>query len=83
MLNLCKYKDLFGKPKTGIHKYRIYDFAILDILVTIIVAYGISWYLDTPFLLTLGLFFIFGIFVHRIFCVRTTVDKIVFPNIDE
>jgi len=83
MLNLCEYKNLFGELNTGIHSYRIYNFAVFDILITIIVGYFISRFLKTPFYLTLGLFFLFGIFIHRIFCVRTTVDKILFPNVDK
>ena len=83
MLNLCKYKEIFGKPNTGIHKYRLFNIAIADVLLTIIFAYGISWFFKTPFFLTLGLFFLLGIILHRLFCVRTTVDKILFPNIKE
>ena len=31
---LCKYKDLLGVPKKGIHKYRIFNIAIFDVLLT-------------------------------------------------
>jgi hypothetical protein len=27
--------------------------------------------------------FILGIILHRMFCVRTTVDRLVFPNVKE
>lgn len=80
MFNLCKYKDIFGKPNTGIHKYRIFNIAVLDVLVVIIFSYIISWIFRFPFLYTLGFMFILGIITHRIFCVRTTVDKLLFPN---
>jgi len=83
MLNLCKYKDMFGKPNTGLHKYRLFNIAIVDVLLTIIFAYGISWFYNVSFLYTLGILFLLGIFFHRIFCVRTTVDKLIFPNIDK
>ena len=83
MDNLSKYKDIFGKPNTGVHKYRIFNIAIVDVSFTIIVAYGISWFFKFPFLITLGLLFLLGIILHRLFSVRTTVDKILFPNIDE
>ena len=79
-MDLCKYKDLFGKLGTGIHSYRIYNIAYLDILVTIVVAYGLSKLFGTPFLYTLIAFFILGILIHRLLCVRTTVDKLLFPN---
>ena len=28
-IDLCKYKDLFGEPREGLRKYRIFDIAIL------------------------------------------------------
>ena len=83
MLNLCEYKNIFGKPNTGLHKYRFLKIAIVDLLLTILFAYGISWFYEYPFLPTLGIFFLIGIFVHRLFCVRTTLDKLLFPNVDE
>lgn len=83
MLNLCEYRDMFAKPNTGPHQYRIFNIAIVDVVLTILLAYGISWYFNYPFLPTLGILFLLGIFVHRLFCVRTTVDKLIFPNVDE
>jgi len=80
MQKLCKYKDIFGKPNTGAHKYRLFNVAIVDVLLTILLAYGISMFFKFPFLYTLGFLFIIGIFIHRIFCVRTTVDKLIFQN---
>jgi hypothetical protein len=80
MFGLCKYKDLFGKLNTGIHSYKIFNISVLDFGVTAIAAYFIAWFLGTPYLPTLGIFFLFGILVHRLFCVRTTIDKFLFPN---
>ena len=76
---LCKYKNLFGKVNKGIHSYRILNIAIVDVLLTIIGAYMI--HLFNPkykFIYTLIFLFILGIILHRIFCVRTTVDKLLF-----
>jgi hypothetical protein len=36
---LCKYKDMFGKPNTGVHKYRLFNIAVVDVLATIAVAF--------------------------------------------
>jgi uncharacterized membrane protein len=83
MIDLSKYKDMFGKPKTGAHKYRFLHVAIVDVILTIIGAYLISWYFDCSFLPTLGLLFLLGIILHRLFSVRTTLDKVIFPNINE
>ena len=73
MFSLCKYKDIFGKPNEGVHSYRILDIAIVDVIATIIIGSIFNFNLFNLFLL--------GIISHRIFCVRTTVDKILFPNL--
>lgn len=74
---------MFGKPNTGAHKYRFFNIAIIDVVLTIVLAYVISWFFEYPLLLTLGILFLLGILMHRFFCVRTTVDKFLFPNVDE
>lgn len=75
---LCKYKDVFGKPNTGAHRYRIADIAIVDVLATVVVAYFISRWLQYSFSYILVAMFALGIVAHRAFCVRTTVDKWLF-----
>jgi hypothetical protein len=80
MLDLCKYKDAFGKPNTGLRKYRIFDIAILDTAVVIVIGYFISWFFKWNLWYTLGSLFLLGIFAHKIFCVRTGVDKLLFPQ---
>jgi hypothetical protein len=78
MFNLCKYKDIFGKPNQGAHSYRIFNIAIVDVLLTILVAYILSIFTGYKFIYTLIFMFILGIISHRIFCVRTTIDKLLF-----
>ena len=78
-MNLCKYKNIFGVPGTGIHSYRIFNLAILDIIITIILGYIISILTKYKLSNTLIVLFLLGIIVHRIFCVRTTIDKLLFP----
>jgi hypothetical protein len=76
---LCQYKDILGKPGKGIHSYKIFNISIVDVLLTIIGAYII--YLFFPkinYFIILILFFILGIILHKIFCVRTTIDKYLF-----
>ena len=75
---LCKYKDILGKPNTGLHSYRIFNIAIVDVLLTIIAAFLISYFFKFNFLLTLFILFLIGIIAHRLFCVHTTVDKLLF-----
>lgn len=79
-MNLCKYKDVFGKPNEGLHQFRVFDIAIVDVLLTIFVAWVVSYFFKINFLYSLVGFFILGIICHRIFCVRTTVDKLLFSE---
>jgi len=80
-LSLCKYKDILGKVGQGIHSYRIFNIAIVDVLFTVLGAYII--YLFVPkypysFFYILSGLFLLGIILHRLFCVRTTIDKLLF-----
>jgi fatty acid desaturase len=77
--DLCKYKNLFGKPGEGLRKYRIFDIAIYDTAVVIIIGLLISYFTGYNIWLTLAILFISGIIAHRFFCVRTGVDKLLFP----
>ena len=77
-LSLCPYKYLFGEPNKGIHKYRLFDISIFDVIVTILIAFFFSEYFKINFYeITIALFLL-GIIIHRIFCIKTTVDKIIF-----
>jgi len=77
-MDLCKYKNIFGKPNEGIHSYRIFNLAIVDILATIFASFLISYFCKISFFYTCIFLFILGIILHRLFCVRTTIDKILF-----
>jgi hypothetical protein len=78
MSNLCKYKDIFGKPGEGAHSYRIFNVAIIDVVFTIIFAVILAKVFKWDIFRTIIGLFIIGIIMHRIFCVRTTVDKLIF-----
>jgi hypothetical protein len=78
MIDLCKYKDLLGKPQKGVHSFRILNIAVVDVLLTILGAFIISFLIKSNFYITLLVLFILGIIMHRLFCVRTTIDKLLF-----
>ena len=80
MWYFCKYKDILGKPKKGLHSYRVFDLAIVDILFTILLAKFIQYYIleECNFWVILIFTFITGVILHRIFCVRSTIDKLFF-----
>lgn len=75
----CKYKNLFGNLREGLHSYRIGKFAIFDIVTTLCLASIVKYiYPDTNIILILILLFIMGIIAHRVFCVRTPIDVMIF-----
>lgn len=73
-------KKAFGEPKKGVHSYRIFDIAYLDVLITMICAYFIQklFYPKTKYIKVLFFFVLSGIVLHRLFDIRTTVDKFIF-----
>jgi len=79
---LCQYNQILGKVEKGVHSYRIFNIAIVDVALTIIVGYVIYSITDKKYKLSniLIVLFLLGIFMHRIFCVRTTVDKLLFSK---
>jgi hypothetical protein len=80
MTGLCQYKDALGIPDKGIHSYRLFGVAIVDVIMTILGALIISFFFKYNFIYTLVFLFLLGICLHRLFCVRTTVDKLLFPS---
>lgn len=88
-MSLCKYKNIFGEPNTGIHSIRIYDIAIFDVLATLLFAVAFYQFIIIEWLkmndkiklwMVILFFFALGILLHRLFCVRTTVDKLLFDE---
>jgi hypothetical protein len=75
---LCQFRNFLGQLNKGVHKYRIANIAIVDVLATIVVAYLIHLYTVYSFPIILAGAFILGIIAHRLFCVRTTIDKFLF-----
>ena len=75
----AKYKDIFGKPGTGAHSFRIFDIAIVDVVFVLLAGFAISYYWGFELWKVLAILFISGIFFHRLFCVRSRIDKWLFP----
>lgn len=80
MVSLCDYKDIFGKPGQGAHSVRVFGIAIVDVISVLFVGWLISYNFKYNIYLVLAVLFLLGIVAHRLFCVRTTVDKLLFPN---
>ena len=73
----CKYKDILGVPGQGVHSIRFMNIAVVDVAMTILGAYLIAFYFNLPFWVVLVFLFSLGIILHRLFCVKTTIDKLV------
>ena len=80
VMNLCKYKEALGIPGQGIHSYRLFGVAIADVIMTIIGGFLFAWLFGWNTRYTIIGLFLLGIVLHRLFCVRTTVDKLLFPK---
>jgi hypothetical protein len=74
----CEYKDALGKPGEGVHAHRVFDIAIVDVIMMIIAAIFISRTMTQRFIPVLFVLFLSGILMHRAFCVETTIDKLLF-----
>jgi len=78
---LCEYSDIFGNPSEGIHKYKFMDIAIVDVIATFILSYGLhKIFKEISYLKMTAILFIVGIILHELFCVKTTVNKFLFHD---
>jgi hypothetical protein len=75
---LCKYRDILGKPKTGIHSLRLFNIAVVDVVGMVILACATSILLNQPMWLTTLTWLLLAILLHLIFGVNTTINKMIF-----
>ncbi len=74
-LGLCEYKNLFGKPREGLHAYRLFDVAIVDVLATLFLSVLLSRYVVNYSWYTVFIFLVLiSIPIHRLFCVKTVLS---------
>lgn len=78
---LCKYRHIFGIEKRGVHAVRFMNLAMIDVALTVIGA----WLLARSFRWSFGWallgLFAMAVCLHRIFCVNTTINKIIFGDV--
>ena len=78
-MDLQQYRDIFGKPNEGIHSYRLFNIAIIDLLLTILLAYILyTFNSNIKFITYLIILLIIGIILHRLFHVNTFIDRLLF-----
>jgi hypothetical protein len=73
----CKYKNALGIPGKGAHTH-VLGFAVMDITMTIVGGALLAYIFKWSYLWTILILFLLGILLHRLFCVRTTLDKALF-----
>ena len=79
-MSYCKYKNSLGVPGKGLHVHFM-GIAYNDVLGTLAIALLLHFIFPKINLWFLIIFlFLLGIYLHRLFCVRTTIDKYLFPN---
>jgi hypothetical protein len=74
----CPYKDIFGAPGTGVHRWRIpiLNIALVDTLMTVLLAFGIFKIFNfKSFWIVMLWTFIVGEISHWLACTRTQVIK--------
>jgi fructose-1,6-bisphosphatase/inositol monophosphatase family enzyme len=75
---LCRYKDIFQAPGTGVHSIRFLGVAAVDLGLTIVGALLLSRTTGvSPWLCITGLLAA-GVVAHRVFCVDTALNKAIF-----
>lgn len=85
-MNLCPYKNMFGEPGKGAHAYRVMNLAIVDLLATLGAAMLTAWLMGQNVIgwWSITLFFllvVISVVVHRMFCVNTTLTRLVFEEL--
>ena len=70
-----EYRDVLGKPKEGVHKYRFMNVALVDYLLTIISAFLIGYLTAIPVEIVTIVLFSSGVILHLLFDVNTNTTK--------
>ena len=78
---LCKYRNIFGEPNKGIHSIRLGGVALVDLLLTVLLAILLGWWLSQNILLMFLILMLLTIILHRIFCVNTALNVAIFGNV--
>lgn len=82
-MGLCKYSKIFGNVGEGVHSVRLFNIAVFDLLLTVLLAYFINFkfFKNKYFLRVLLATLLSGIIVHRLFCVNSTINSLIFGKV--
>jgi hypothetical protein len=76
----CPYANLLGVPGEGVHKPRIFGFALVDILLTIVAALITTFIFKIDIWLSLLGWFVLGEVLHYVFGTQTAFIKMLGLN---
>lgn len=80
---LCNYKDIFGKPNEGIRsRLRIFNISLIDVVLAIVLGLVLSKIFKLTKFNGILLSLLLGIIFHKIFCVETTISKLLKDKFD-
>lgn len=79
----CPYRHIFGKEREGLHAYRVFDVAIVDLALTVSAAIAFGKWMGYGVYSLAMLMCIFGallmgVIAHRVFCVDTKFGVLLF-----
>jgi pheromone shutdown protein TraB len=60
----CPYANLLGVPGQGVHATRIFGFALVDTLLTILLAISTAWLTNTSIIGNFVFWFVVGEVLH-------------------
>ena len=75
---LADLSNIFGAPGTGIHSVRLGGLAVADVVLSLVLALCITLTTGRSMISVSLCVFLAGIALHRLFNVRTTVDRAIF-----
>jgi hypothetical protein len=74
---LCQYKDILGKPNEGIrNQFRVFNISVIDVILTIVLGLLLAKIFKVTKFSGVILSFLLSILFHKIFCVDTTISKL-------
>ena len=73
----CPFANILGEPNTGVHSIRLFGFAVVDTLLTVLGAYLISKGYKINFWYSLLGLFILGEVLHYMFGTNTAFLKMI------
>lgn len=78
---LCSYRHIFGEERKGFHSLRLFDIAVGDVVLTLLLSLFISHVAKINIIITTIMVFIVGIVIHRMFCVNTKINTLIFGKV--